>query len=41
MKGIVMEVDGKDLVVMKKNGEFIKMKKESQSARVGQEISVR
>ena len=40
MKGIVMEVDGKDLLVMKKNGEFIKMKKEGQSPRVGQEISV-
>jgi hypothetical protein len=39
MKGIVMEVEGKDLVVMKKNGEFIKMKKESQSTRVGHEIS--
>jgi hypothetical protein len=39
MKGIVMEVEGKDLVVMKKNGEFINMKKESQSVCVGQEIS--
>jgi hypothetical protein len=39
MKGIVMEVEEKDLLVMKKTGEFIKMKKESQSVRVGQEIS--
>lgn len=40
MKGIIMEVDGKNLVVMKKNGEFIKMKKESQNVCVGQEISI-
>lgn len=40
MKGIVMEVDEKDLVVMKKNGEFIKMKKKGQCPRVGQEIGI-
>ncbi|HKL11246.1 MAG TPA: anti-sigma factor domain-containing protein [Clostridia bacterium] len=38
MKGIVMEINGKDLVVLKKSGEYIKMKKEGRIVCVGQEI---
>ncbi|GEM_PF-2321158 len=38
MKGIVMEIDGENLVVLNKSGEYIKTKKEGRSVCVGQEM---